>query len=403
MLQMSVKVASAPCFKKKVIEIDKTSVRRVCIDDFAFKKGRRYGTILIDIDTGRIIDLLDSREVDDVAKWLASYPNIELVCRDGSLQYAAAIKQAHPDAIQVSDRFHIAKNLYEYATDALKTMLPALFRIEIEADDQEMDSDCCEQFECHGASLPEKSHMFSVEKKRALVEQVRSLARDGFSIADIAEEVGICCATAKKYLNANFAPENKLEPYVQKVDKMLQESYKLKEIETAIREDGYNGSTSILQMYTTQQRKIMKAENEYALRNTELIDRKQVISAIYRPLEQVKNLTIQQAETIFREYPAVKEIYGITHSFREIMSTKQADKLESWIESALLLGIKEMNSFVNGIRRDFEAVKNGIALKYNNGIAEGSVNKLKVMKRIMYGRSNFPLFRNKILLKEYNW
>ena len=224
-----------------------------------------------------------------------------------------------------------------------------------------------------------------------------------FRVVDIAKEVGICCATAKKYLNANFSPENKLEPYIQKVDKMVQESYKFKEIETAIREEGYNGSTSILQMYTTQQRKIIKAEKEYALRNTEVIHRKDVISAIYRSIELVKNLTTKQAEKIFREYPAVREICGIVHSFREIMSTKQVDKLESWIESALLPGIPEINSFVNGIKRDFEAVKNGIALKYNNGLAEGSINKLKVAKRIMYGRSNYPLFRNKILLKEYNW
>jgi len=178
---MSVKVASAPCLKKKIIEIDKTSVLKICIDDFAFKKGHRYGTILIDIDTGRIIDLLESREVDDVAKWLANYPNIELVSRDGSLQYAAAIKQAHPTAIQVSDRFHIAKNLCEHATDALKTVLPVRFRIETEVDEQDMDSDCCENVECHEVYLPEKNHIFSVEKKQALVEQVRSLAREGFS------------------------------------------------------------------------------------------------------------------------------------------------------------------------------------------------------------------------------
>ena len=74
-----------------------------------------------------------------------------------------------------------------------------------------------------------------------------------------------------------------------------------------------------------------------------------------------------------------------------------------YFSHSLLLGIPEINSFINGIKRDFEAVKNGIALRYNNGLAEGSINKLKVIKRIMYGRSNYPLLRNKILLKEYYW
>ena len=383
--------------------MDNESIRKICIDDFAFRKGHRYGSIMIDIDTGRIIALLDSREVDDVANWLATYPNIELVSRDGSLQYAAAIKQAHPNAIQVSDRFHVVKNMNEHGKDGFKRVLPASFRIKTDTDEQDMDSESCENLECLKISLSEKDHMSSVEKKRTAVEQVRSLAREGFSIADIAQEVGICCATAKKYLNANFLPENKLEPYVQKIDEMLREHCKLKEIETAIREDGYKGSTSILRGYTTQQRKIIKAENEYALRNTELIQRKDVISLIFRPIEKAKNITAEQAERIFREYPVVGEIYGIIHSFREIMFTKQADKLDSWIENALQLGIREINSFVMGIIRDLEAVKNGIALKYNNGLAEGSVNKLKVIKRIMYGRSSFKLLRNKILLRELGW
>ena len=319
--------------------------------------------------------------------------------RDGSLQYAAAITQAHPNAIQVSDRFHVIKNISEHSKDGFKRDLPASFRIETEADDQDMDSNCCDNLE-YPEILPEKNHMSSVEKKRAAVEQVRSLARKGFSIADIAKEVDICCATAKKYLNADFVPENKLEPYVQKVDKMLQECCKFDDIETAIREDGYKGSTSILRVYTTQQQKIMKAENEYALRNTELIQRKNVISLIFRPIEQAKNSTAEQAERIFREYPVGGERYGIVHSFKESMFAKQAEKLDSWIEAALQLGMSEINSCINGIIRDLEAVKNGKTLKYNNGIAERSVKKLKVIKRIMYGRSSFKLPRNKILLRE---
>jgi len=81
---------------------------------------------MIDIDTGRIIVLLDSREVDAVAKWLATYPNIELVSRDASLQYAAAITQAHPNAIQVSDRFHVVKNISEHSKDGFKSNVNSL-------------------------------------------------------------------------------------------------------------------------------------------------------------------------------------------------------------------------------------------------------------------------------------
>lgn len=59
--------------------------------------------------------------------------------------------------------------------------------------------------------------------------------------------------------------------------------------------------------------------------------------------------------------------------------------------------IKELDSFVNGIERDKDAIKNAIQFDYNNGFAEGSANKLKVIKRIMYGRNSFELLKSKLL------
>lgn len=95
---------------------EKGVVTKVCIDDFAFRKRKTYGTIMVDIDTHRIIDLLASREVADVAEWLKSYPNLEVVSRDGSVSYKSAIEPAGSHFQQVSDRFHLLKGL----TDAAK-------------------------------------------------------------------------------------------------------------------------------------------------------------------------------------------------------------------------------------------------------------------------------------------
>ena len=65
-------------------------------------------------------------------------------------------------------------------------------------------------------------------------------------------------------------------------------------------------------------------------------------------------------------------------------------------------GIDEITGFINGISGDLDAVKNAVRFEYNNGLAEGSVNKLKLVKRIMYGRSSFKLLRSKLLLLEAN-
>ncbi|NFO99258.1 hypothetical protein FDC62_14035, partial [Clostridium botulinum] len=92
----------------------KERITKVCIDDFAMKKGHTYGTIMIDIETHRIVDILFSRANNDVSKWLKSYPNIKVVSRDGSITYKNAISKAHPSAMQISDRFHMLKNFTEY-------------------------------------------------------------------------------------------------------------------------------------------------------------------------------------------------------------------------------------------------------------------------------------------------
>jgi len=85
-------------------------VRAICIDDFALKKCQRYGTLMVDADSGRIMDMIESRETDDISKWLSTYPNVKTVSRDGSLSYAAAITNGLPQAVQITDRFHLLQN-----------------------------------------------------------------------------------------------------------------------------------------------------------------------------------------------------------------------------------------------------------------------------------------------------
>ena len=156
-------------------------------------------------------------------------------------------------------------------------------------------------------------------------------------------------------------------------------------------------------MYATRQRRIIKASDSGTMKNvesTELIERKWVTKLLYKPIEKVKEITENQVVRILNEYPVIGSLYEIVRSFREMMFAKHVDEIDGWIENALKLGIDEIKSFVNGITADLEAVKNAIRFDNNNGLAEGSVNKLKVIKRIMYGRNSFTLLRNKLLHRE---
>jgi len=353
--------------------------------------------------------MLESREQTDVAIWLSKFPNIRVVSRDGSSQYAAAISQAHPNAIQVSDRFHLIKNLTDYAKQHISKVVTSNFRIPVEEGDASADGGYWENPECHGADLPEREHIANTEKKRELIGKVRSLAAEGLSIYEIAKEAGISYPTVKKYINVDFNPASKhfgaklpskLKPYTEVIDQMLQERFKFKEIEAVIRTDGYDGAASTIRMYATRQRKIIKETRAESLAKTKLIERRWLTKLLYKPIDKVKELSEEHVATIIEEYPVIGTLYEAVQSFKEILSTKHVDDLSDWIEYASLLGIDEINSFINGISSDLDAVKNAIRYEYNNGLAEGTVNKIKVIKRIMYGRCSFSLLRSKILLRD---
>jgi len=368
---------------------------------------------MIDIETRRIIDILESREIQDVSEWLKTYPNIIVASRDGSSQYETAIRQAHPDAIQVSDRFHLIKNLTDYAKKHISQIVPANFLIAAENDVDMTDNSGTywEKPECHGPDLPERRHTATTEKKKRLVEKVRELAKDGLSISEIAAETGISPPTIKKYLDENFDPANKgygskqpskLKPYTKTIDAMLSERRTFKDTIDAIRKLGYNGSDSTVRMYARRQRKIMKSARANNKKGSELIERKWVTKLLYKPIDQIKELTESQVDRIVSEYPVIGNLYDIVQSFKGIIFAKRVDELETWMETARQLEIDGIDSFVNGIVADLDAVKNAIRFEYNNGLAEGSVNKLKVIKRIMYGRCSFQMLRSKVLLLEQN-
>ena len=91
--------------------VDKFSVKKIYVDDFAFRKSHSYVSVMVDLETHRIIDILPSRHTNDVQEWLATYPNICVISRDGSPSYASAATNSHPGALQISDRFHLLKGL----------------------------------------------------------------------------------------------------------------------------------------------------------------------------------------------------------------------------------------------------------------------------------------------------
>ena len=114
----------------------------------------------------------------------------------------------------------------------------------------------------------------------------------------------------------------------------------------------------------------------------------------------MKKISQEQLNKVIERYPLIGEVHDIVKTFKEMLFSKKPGDLEKWMEDAERLKIEKIDSFVNGLRRDIDAVRKAIELDYNNGLAEGSVNKLKVVKRIMYGRNSFELLKGKLLRLE---
>ena len=181
---------------------------------------------MVDIDTHRVVDLPASREVEDVAEWLRSCPNIRIVSRDGSVSYKSAIEQAGMDIQQVSDRFHLLKGLTDAAKKFISRLLSAAFTLPTEAShyDGKLTGDYWDK--PIKEDSPTAEHNANVEKKMKVVKQVRELRKQGLNKGEIAGLAGINRATVAKYLKEDFNPANpyyntaipsKIKPYAETI------------------------------------------------------------------------------------------------------------------------------------------------------------------------------------------
>lgn len=311
--------------------------------------------------------------------------------------------------MQISDRFHLLKGLTDASKKYITSLVTANFGIPASASHYDgtastdyWDKETKEDF-------PTREHNANCEKKINLANKARELEEQGYKPGRIAEELGISYPTVKRYLSPGFNPVNglynttinsKIKLYADAIKEMLGKGRTFKEIEVAIREDGYDGAASTIRMFTTRERKLLKEAKVGEGGPVEKIERKWLISLLYKPADRVKEITPVQLDKVIEKYPVIGSIYDTVQSFKQTIFSKKPEEVEKWMSEVEKMNIAEINSFINGIRRDIDAVKKAIEMDYNNGLAEGSVNKLKVVKRIMFGRNSFELLKSKLLRLE---
>ena len=433
----------------------KEGVRIICIDDFAFRKGQTYGTVMINAETGKVVDILDSRDYEDVRNWLNTFPDIRIVSRDGSQTYAKAIADSGLNRVQISDRFHLLKNLTEYAKKYLQKKLPGNVLINIsssvsyETTDipemrakyqyktkwelikavQKMRNDgytinqICELLRIGNKTVmayekireDQKEDYINVillknnmpdekeNQKAERIRQAKEMLLEGYSPTKASELLGVSERTIRRYKNADpsgchgnkgMRRTSILDEYKDEILILASKGQSSTKIHTKIKEKGFSGSSAILRKFLHDYNigEAQPLSHDEKLR----IQRKDLISLLYKDISKVKTLKIEHLREVMKIYPEIETIYRIVKSFKHLLFSKTPERLDAWLIEMHRLDISEINSFVIGIENDLEAVKNAIVYQYSNGLAEGTVNKIKVIKRIMYGRCGFQMLRHKI-------
>ena len=428
------------------------SVTAVCIDDFALKKGQRYGTIMVDFESRRIIDMIETRETESVAAWLSEYPAIKYVSRDGSQAYAAAITKGLPQAVQISDRFHLLQGICDRANKCLGRIFKGRACIPMTSEGgrrrQILSLGTTEEKAKHVRALYSegrtkreveaitglscrtvkkylsmkdcpseraetvrgKEHKIAVGKAQERADLVRGMKAEGMSINEISRKTGFTYNTIKVYLSDDFSPvnghygkrrEGKLYRFREDVLSMRAQGKTYSQIFGIIREQGYDGTVDAIRGFVSKERRIVNDMQAAAgIGQTELIEKKWITQLLYKPYNKIKALTREQFAAILNEYPLTRTIFKAVNRFKGILRRRDADALVKWIDDVAALDIEELRAFASGLKNDLNAVINALLYDYNNGIAEGSVNKVKVIKRVMYGRCSFVLLKNKVLAFE---
>jgi transposase len=387
------------------------ALRTIGVDDWAMKKGRTYGTIIVNLETHQVVELLPDRTADTLTQWLQAHPSIELVTRDRSTDYAAGIKRGAPQALQVADRWHLLLNLRQMLERYLTTVYSTLQQLPISSAYQTLLQKNRDPFmRTQGEILASNA---SRDQRLALYNQIRQMRQAGWNISQLAQQLHHHPATIRKYYYATNFPERKprrtakniLDPYLPYLKLRLEQGCEnALQLWREIQTQGYPGSHRQVMKWMHVNRTSVASHTPVSHRNPTQL---QLIRSTLPSSKQLAWLLVRDPASLtdddqilldhLQQNTQILTVYAFCHRFVTMVKNRFVDEFDPWITDSETVAVVQVQNFVLGLQSDYSAVRAALANSWSNGQTEGQVNRLKFIKRQMYGRAKFDLLRLRVL------
>lgn len=395
------------------------------VDDWCRRKGRTYGTILVDMEAHRPIDLLLGRDAEPLRQWLGAHPTVETICRDRAGAYADGARQRAPSAVQVADRWHLLKNLGEALERLLQRHHPALTAAARTLTERARLAAMPAQ-----AAAPEEGttrltrakqeQQQRRERRLARYEAVRDLHRQGFAVRAIAHQLHMGRRLVRLYLAARSFPERApnrprrtlltpYEPYLRvRWEAGCQNAAALW---CELRAQGFTGSASFVRQQVRRWRASpgrpgtpartpggSRQDTPTMPPPVRVLSPRQAVWLFLRDADDLTEAQRAYRAELLQCCPEIASALPLVAAFQRLVRTRDQPALKVWLADAETCGLREFREFAAGLRREVAAVEAAVTSEWSSGQVEGQITRLKLVKRSMYGRAGFPLLRQRYLL-----
>jgi transposase len=405
---------------------DARDVRVVGVDDFGFKRGNAPGTIMVDLEHHKIVDILEGHSTELIAHWLGQRPNLEVVARDRSNVCREGIDAGAPKARQVADRWHLLHNLTQVLENFLLTKRTELKKAATEqtTPDEPGTSVADKKAHVQSTEIPDKrpyEHIEGPARKRheRIVEQwkeIRRLHLAGAKVKDISEWTGTSRSTVYRYRELAEPPPRPVhgrkksvldpwKPYL--IARWNEGCHNAKRLYHEIREQGYSHSIDIVTKllsdfrYTEEQGKKLRAPKAPKAKKGSIAGAtptaRNVAALFMRREEKLNEEQKQYLDRVCTSDGALDDARRLTQEFAKMIREHEGEKLDGWLVEAESAEAEVMNKFAAGLKKDLSAVRAGLTESWSTGPVEGFIHKIKLIKRQGYGRANLDLLRARAL------